>query len=158
MINKKHGQGTHCTKMGADTLAHGLRTPRENFFQKSRSFWLGQTFSTEIIQLLFLQKTKPLYIYLGVGFELGPQIIWELAFVCPYSVFCRCQKNNLEGLSLTMFYVLILIQSQPVKVFFFRFGIIVYYNSKWNLMTHCGHTVHRSWMKQALYSCKALFK
>ena len=67
---------------------HGLRTPRELFFQKSRTFGLEQTFWTEIfwgiwgifgqnisthfgtvsslsmfsiIQPLFLQKTKPLY-------------------------------------------------------------------------------------------------
>ena len=40
-----------------------------------------------IIQPLFLQRTKPLYshsnIYLGLGFEFGPQRIRDLAFVCP---------------------------------------------------------------------------
>ena len=40
-----------------------------------------------IIQPLFLQKTKYyiqiLNIYLGLGFEIGPQRIRDLAFVCP---------------------------------------------------------------------------
>ena len=41
-----------------------------------------------IIQPLFLQKTLSLYthipnIYLGLGFEFGPQRIRELSFVCP---------------------------------------------------------------------------
>jgi hypothetical protein len=41
------------------------------------------------IQPLFLQKTNPLYphpllfIYLGLGFEFGPQRIRDLAIVCP---------------------------------------------------------------------------
>ena len=39
---------------------------------------------------VYLQKTKPFYpnIYLGLGieFEFGPQIIRDLAIVCPYSV------------------------------------------------------------------------
>ena len=36
-------------------------------------------------QPLFLQKTKPLYpnIYLGIGFEFGPQRIGDLVIVCP---------------------------------------------------------------------------
>ena len=42
-----------------------------------------------INQPLFLKKTKPLYpcqvpnIYLGLGFEFGPQRIRDLAIVCP---------------------------------------------------------------------------
>ena len=93
--------------------AHGLRTPRESFFQKSQTFRLGQTnwaesfwgiwgifgwtINTHFVTVgslsmflpLFLQKTKPLYPtpkYLfgsGVGFEFGSQRIWDLAFVCP---------------------------------------------------------------------------
>ena len=33
-------------------------------------------------QPVFLQKTKPLYKYLGLGFEFGPQRIKDLAIVC----------------------------------------------------------------------------
>ena len=40
-----------------------------------------------IIQPLFLQRTKPLYpnpkYFLGLGFEFGPQMIRDLAIVCP---------------------------------------------------------------------------
>ena len=67
----------------------------QNFWawaDKFRGIWgiFGRTISTHfgtvsplsmfsIIQLLFLQKTKPL-------FEFGPQRIRDLAFVCPQSV------------------------------------------------------------------------
>ena len=85
-------------------MDHGLRTPNEAFFHFglgqtnwADKFWgiwgiFGQTISTHfgtvshfsifsIIQPLFLQKTKPLY--LGLGFEFEPQRIMVLAFVCP---------------------------------------------------------------------------
>ena len=92
-------------------LSHGLRTPNEPFSRKYRTFGLGQTNWADkfwsiwgilsqttyqhtvsslsmfsIIQPLFVQKTKSLYIphpkYLGLGFEFGPQRIRDLAFVC----------------------------------------------------------------------------
>ena len=96
--------------MKAHAIKHGLRTPNEAFFIEIQNFWawadkfwgiwgiFGRTLSTHFatvsplsmfsnIQPLFLQKTKPYIhipnIYLGLGFELGPQIIRDLAFVCP---------------------------------------------------------------------------
>ena len=91
------------------TLDTDYGRPNEAFFIKIQNFWawadkfwgiFGQTISTHfgtvsplsmfsIIQPLFLQKTKSLYplpnIYLGFEFEFefGPQIIRDLAFVCP---------------------------------------------------------------------------
>ena len=88
--------------------------PERAFFQKFETFGLGQTiwadkfwgiwgifsrfistffgtvsplFMFHINQPLFVQKTKPLYpnIYLGLGFKFGPQIIRDLAIVCPLS-------------------------------------------------------------------------
>ena len=75
--------------------SHGLRTPRDNFFQKSEILDLKQTFWAEIfeafgvfsvhfgtvcslsmfsiIQPLFLQKTKPLYPHPKYLFGIG---IW----------------------------------------------------------------------------------
>ena len=92
---------------------HGLRTPNEAFFHWNLELlglgsqigqinsWAFGVFSAElsapilvsplsmfsIIQLLFLKKIR-LYIhnpniYLGLGFEFGPQRISDLAFVCP---------------------------------------------------------------------------
>ena len=60
-------------------LNHGLRTPNEDFFHRYPLFMFS------INQPLFLQKYKPLYpnIYLGLGFEFGPQRIRDLAIVCP---------------------------------------------------------------------------
>ena len=59
----------------------GLRTPNEAFFHQSPLSMFS------INQLLFLQKTKPLYsnpkYFMGLGFELGPQRIRDLTIVCP---------------------------------------------------------------------------
>ena len=88
-----------------DDQYHRIRTSNEAFFQQNpqllvMGIWgtFGQSISTHfgtvsslsmfsIIHPLFLQKPN-LYIqiptiYLGLGFELGPQRIWDLAFVCP---------------------------------------------------------------------------
>ena len=92
---------------------HGLRTPRESFFSKTSNLWawadiLGWNFLGHLgyfrpdyqhpfwyceflfhvfhyFNHYFYKKTEPLHptIYLGVGFEFGPQRIWDLAFVCP---------------------------------------------------------------------------
>ena len=66
---------------------HGLRTPKEAFFHRNpKLLGFGRQFGqSPFNQPLFLQKTKPLYpnIYLGFEFEFGPQTIRNLAIVCP---------------------------------------------------------------------------
>ena len=70
----------------ADKLGRKILLHLAYFWQKyQHPFWYSQ--SLVHIQPLFVQKTKPLYphpnIYLGLGFEFGPQRIKGLAFVCP---------------------------------------------------------------------------
>ena len=80
-----------------NSLLHGLRTPNEAFFHRNPKFlanlsapilvlWVPCPCFPLIIHYFY--KKLSLYIqipniYLGLGFELGPQRIGDLAIVCP---------------------------------------------------------------------------
>ena len=79
-----------------NSLEHGLPTPNEAFFHSNQELLglgrqVGQinsgtfgVFSAKLSApiLVMFSIIQP-HIYLGLGFEFGPQRIGDLAFVCP---------------------------------------------------------------------------
>ena len=75
-MNGKNGQGTHSTKMGADKSAEN--TPNDPKTKNGTNETLINHYFYNNL-CLYIQIPN---IYLGLGFEFGPQRIRDLAFLC----------------------------------------------------------------------------